>query len=70
MVKTIRTPGLILMRTFVSNGTYTPTPGMTRCMIEMVGGSGGGSVCTASNAPQVSGGAGRGGIVYITEYFD
>lgn len=47
---------------FTSSGTYTPTTGMTYCLVEIIGGGGGGGGCQATNSTQfcVSGGGGGG----------
>lgn len=45
---------LIGIQTFTSSGTYTPTPGMTFCVVEGVGGGGGGSGAATNSAGNVS----------------
>lgn len=51
------------IQVFASNGTYTPTVGMSYCIIETLGGGGGGggSNGTGSNQASVGGGGGGGG---------
>lgn len=57
------TPGRLLnVRTFFTSGTYTPTPGTKRVIVEMVGGGGGGAGARAATATTISvGGAGGAG---------
>ena len=51
-----------VIKTFTSNGTYTPTTGMLYCVVEMVGGGGGSGGCATCTAGQFAGsGAGGGG---------
>lgn len=51
-------PGrLINVQTFTANGTYTPTPGMTSCIIEAQGGGGAGAGITTPGAGNISVGA-------------
>jgi hypothetical protein len=54
---------LLNIQTFTSSGTYTPTPGTTRIVVEGQGsaGAGGGSVATAAGQVSVGGGGGSGG---------
>lgn len=53
---------LLNVQTFLSSGTYTPTPGAKSVVVEMVGGGGGSDAAPATGAGQVSivsgGGAG------------
>jgi hypothetical protein len=51
----------IVVQTFTSTGTYTPTSGMKYCTIELVGAGGGSGGCLAANAAQVSVSSGGGG---------
>lgn len=51
--------GAVTMQTFTTNGTYTPTSGMTYCIVHMVGGGAGGAQITASNFGGAGGGAGE-----------
>lgn len=53
---------LIGVRTFTSSGTYTPTPGTTKVIVEVQGGGGGGGGVAATGAAQyaVSGGGASG----------
>lgn len=44
--------------TFTSSGTYTPSSGMTKCVIECWGGGGGGAGAAGSGSPAGGGGAG------------
>lgn len=58
--------GLLLnIQTFSTSGTYTPTAGTTRILVELVGGGGGGGGIAATGAGQVcaSAGGGAGGFV-------
>src|SRR6266704_5700871 len=53
----------IVVQKFTSSGTYTPTAGMTYCIIEALGGGSGGGGCDGrgGTANGVSGGGGAGG---------
>ena len=53
----------INVQTFTTSGTYTPTTGMSYCIVECVGGGGGGgsSVVSPANSYGCCGGAGGGG---------
>jgi len=54
--------GPLAIRTFTASGTYTPTAGMTKCLIECVGGGGaGGGVTGSANLNFIGGGGGSGG---------
>lgn len=55
----------IVVQTFTSSGTYTPTAGMLYCTIECVGGGGGGGGVTKV-ATAASGGGGAGGYSRIS----
>lgn len=57
---------LVRVQTFSSNGVYTPSSGVTRIRVEMVGGGGGAGNADTDSAGQGSsspGGGGGGGIV-------
>lgn len=54
----------IVVQTFTSNGTYTPTTGMKYCMIEIVGGGGGSGGSGTAGPDEVSSSAGGGGGGY------
>jgi hypothetical protein len=54
----------VVVQTFTSSGTYTPTSGMKYCTIEVVGGGGGGAASNAPGASQCSTGGGGGGGGY------
>ena len=49
----------VVMQTFTSSGTYTPTSGMQYCVVHMVGGGGGGATLASGNAGGAGGGAGE-----------
>jgi hypothetical protein len=51
----------IVTQTFTGSGTYTVTPGMVNCIIEVCGGGGGGGGTTTSTTFSVGGGGGGGG---------
>lgn len=51
----------VVVQTFTSSGTYTPTSGMRFCTIECVGGGGGGGGCAASSTNPAAGAGGGGG---------
>ena len=54
--------GLLAIRVFTASGTYTPTAGMTKCIIECVGGGGaGGGLTGIANDYFFAGGGGAGG---------
>lgn len=60
---TALTPGrLINIQTITSTGTYTPTPGTKKIIVEMVGGGAGGAPAAAPNSTTgtISGGGGAG----------
>ena len=59
----------IVQQTFAANGTYTPTVGMTYCIIEGVGGGGGGGGARATGAGNNSVGGGGGGGGYSKGVF-
>lgn len=54
---------LLNVQTFLASGTYTPTPGTTRIILDGQGaaGAGGGSVATAAGQVSVGAGGGSGG---------
>lgn len=54
----------IVIQTFTSSGTYTPTTGMAYCISEVVGAGGGGGGALGATASNGSGGAGGGGGGY------
>lgn len=72
VLKAIRavSSGLIGVRTFTSSGTFTPTPGAKRAVVEIVGGGGGGGGMAATGAGACgAGGGGAGGtygLLYIS----
>lgn len=45
---------LINIQTFTGNGTYTPTPGMKKCRVRLIGGGGGSGIIPATGANQYS----------------
>lgn len=59
----------IVTQTFTSSGTYTPTTGMTSCIVEMIGGGGAGGGTAAAAAGQIAGGAGGGAGEYARGVF-
>jgi hypothetical protein len=59
----------INVQTFTSNGTYTPTTGMSYCIVECVGGGGGGGGA-ASAAGSSAGSGGGGGGAYAKSVID
>lgn len=54
----------VVIQTFTSAGTYTPTAGMLYCVIEVVGNGGGGAGVAATSAAQVAIGGGGGAGEY------
>jgi len=56
--------GLINVQTFTSSGTYTPTPGTTKVIVEVVGGGASGGGCAATSASTASGASGGGSGAY------
>ena len=63
-LSSIVTPGQIVTKIFTANGTYTPTVGMSYCIIECVGGGGGGGGASdfgSINNVITGGGGGSGG---------
>lgn len=59
----------IVVQTFTTSGTYTPTVGMKYCTVEVVGGGGGGGGAATTSATQTSAGAGGGGGMYARQTF-
>lgn len=61
----------VVRQVFTTSGTYTPTVGMTYCLVELVGGGGGGagSDINDSNPLFVSGGSGGGSGGYCNKVF-
>lgn len=62
--QTIVSGAHIVRQVFTSTGTYTPTPGMYTCDIEVVGSGGGGGGCAATNGTQYASAGGGGGGGY------
>lgn len=63
-------PGRLLgVQRFTANGTYTPTAGTTRVIIEAVGGGGAGGGAATTGAGQYSAGAGGGSGAYSVGLF-
>lgn len=54
----------VVVQTFTSNGTYTPTSGMMYAQVECVGGGGGGGGTAIAAASTVAGGGGGGAGAY------
>lgn len=54
----------IVVQTFTSNGTYTPTTGMVYCIMEVIGGGGGSGGCATAAAGQYTTSIGGGGGGY------
>jgi hypothetical protein len=52
---------VLAIKLFTVNGTYTPTAGMTCCIIECVGGGGGGNGMSGTTSYYMIGGGGGGG---------
>lgn len=59
----------VLIQTFTSNGTYTPTAGMKYCIIECIGGGGAGGGAAATGAGTTSAGGGGGAGEYARGVF-
>lgn len=54
--------GKVIIQKFTASGTYTPTTGMVKCIIECWGGGGGGAgIGTSASSSSASGGGGAGG---------
>ena len=61
----------IVTQVFTSNGTYTPTPNMQYCIVEVVGGGGGSGGIVAISSPNLGGyTAGGGAGAYGRKLFD
>jgi len=58
-----------VVQVFTSTGTYTPTPGMKYCTVEIVGGGAGGGGAAASSAVQSAAGGGGGAGAYVRQTF-
>lgn len=56
---------LAAIQKFTSSGTYTPTPGVTKIIVEMVGGGGGGGGAPAGSSTSNSVGGGGGSGAYM-----
>lgn len=50
---------VVAMQAFTASGTYTPTSGMSYCIVHMVGAGGGGATLAAGNFGGAGGGAGE-----------
>jgi hypothetical protein len=61
--------GLLGVQTFTSSGTYTPTPGTTSVVVELVGGGGAGGGCAAPSGSQGSAGGGGSSAAYARARF-
>jgi len=59
----------IVTQVFTSSGTYTPTTGMSYCIVEIVGGGGGGGGAPATGVSQCSAGSGGGSGAYARKTF-
>lgn len=70
--QTVSVTGITQVKTvvFTSSGTYTPTPNMQYCIVEVVGGGGGSGGVVASNINQTYVSAGGGGGGYARKTFD
>jgi hypothetical protein len=68
---TVATPAItqVVIQTFTSGGTYTPTTGMKYCVIEIIGGGGAGGGAAVTGASTVSVGAGGGAGEYARGVF-
>lgn len=53
--------GPIVIQTFTTTGTYTPTVGMVSCTVQVIGGGGAGGGATATGPTEISEGSGGGG---------
>lgn len=63
-------PGRLLnVQVFSGNGTYTPTSGMTKCIVDIVGGGGGTGGSPATGSGQFSGSAGSSSGSYARVQF-
>lgn len=59
---------LINIQVFTASTTYTPTTGMTHCLVQAIGGGGSGGQASANTASQVSFGSGGASGSYGTWY--
>ncbi len=59
----------VVIQTFTTTGTYTPTSGMVYCQIECVGGGGAGGGAASTSGAQASSGGGGGGGEYTRAIF-
>lgn len=65
------TPGRLLnIQTFTSSGTYTPSSGVGKAHIKMVGAGGGGGGADSDTAGEYGYGTGGGAGGYVEGYFD
>ena len=60
----------VVIQNFVASGTYTPTTGMTHCIVELWGAGGGGGGCAATGAATVAASGGGGSAAYAIQVFD
>lgn len=63
VVKDSGTGAFRSLQVFTASGTYTPTAGMTRCQVTVVGGGGGGGGSATGTASAGGGGAGGGAAI-------
>jgi hypothetical protein len=61
--------GLLNVQTFTSSGTYTPTPGTTKVIVEVQGGGGSGGSCAATTSSNSSAASGGGAGAYGKSLF-
>lgn len=61
---------LLGVQSFTGNGLYTPTPGTTRVLIELVGGGGSGGGASATAAGQFAAGTGGGSGAYTRAFIN
>jgi len=59
----------VVTQVFTASGTYTPTAGMSRCIIEVVGGGGGGGSGATTGSGNISVAGGGGGGEYARGVF-
>jgi hypothetical protein len=60
----------INIQTFTASGTYTPTAGMSYCIIEAQGAGGGGGSCASNSANTISLGSGGGSGEYRRGFYN
>lgn len=60
---------LLSVQKITVTGTYTPTPGMAYCIMDIVGGSGAGGGCPATAVAQAAAGAGGNSGAYLRMLF-